>query len=180
VVQTYRTTNGRIVTLWRNLEDAALRALQRPGLTVPAAGGRARFRIKSDFLWLILPSGRPLAYAKPRIEDRETPWGELRPQVTYLGVNSITRAWERQSAYGGKWTENLVQAIARDLLAAAMLRLEQAGYRIVLSVHDEIIAEVPAGAGSIQEFEDIMCQLPGWAKGCPVAAEGWRGLRYRK
>ena len=180
VVQTYRTTNGRIVALWRELEHAALRAVEQPGLTVPAAAGRVRFRIKGDFLWLVLPSGRPLAYAKPRIEDVETPWGELRPQVTYLGVNSITRAWERQSAYGGKWTENVVQAVARDLLAAAMLRLEQAGYRIVLSVHDEIVAEVPAGVGSVEEFEAIMCQLPDWAKGCPVAAEGWRGLRYRK
>ena len=180
VVHTYRTTNDRIVALWRELEHAALRAVEQPGLTVPAAAGRVRFRINGDFLWLILPSGRPLAYAKPRIEDVETPWGELRPQVTYLGVNSITRAWERQSAYGGKWTENVVQAVARDLLAAAMLRLEQAGYRIVLSVHDEIVAEVPAGAGSLQEFEAIMCQLPDWADGCPVAAEGWRGLRYRK
>jgi DNA polymerase len=180
VVQTYRTTNGRIVALWRELEDAALRAVERPGLTVPAAAGRVRFRIKGDFLWLILPSGRPLAYARPRIEDAETPWGQLRPQVTYLGVNSITRAWERQSAYGGRWTENVVQAIARDLLAAAMLRLEQAGYPVVLSVHDEIVAEVPAGVGSVQQFEAIMCQLPDWAKGCPVAAEGWRGLRYRK
>ena len=180
VVKTYRTTNGRIVALWRELEHAALRAIEQPGLTVPAAAGRVRFRKKGDFLWLVLPSRRPLAYAQPRIEDVETPWGELRPQVTYLGVNSITRAWERQSAYGGKWTENVVQAFARDLLAAAMVRLEQAGYPIVLTVHDEIVAEVPAGSGSVEEFEAIICQLPDWATGCPVTAEGWRGLRYRK
>jgi DNA polymerase len=180
VVQTYRTTNDRIVALWREMEDAALRAVEQPGLIMPAAAGRVRFRIKGDFLWLILASGRPLAYAKPRIEDAETPWGELRPQVTYLGVSSITGAWERQCAYGGRWTENVVQAIARDLLAAAMLRLEQAGYPVVLSVHDEIVAEVPAGVGSVQQLEAIMCQLPDWARGCPVAAEGWRGLRYRK
>ena len=154
--------------------------VEQPGLTVPAAAGRVRFRIKGDFLWLILPSGRPLAYAKPRIEDVETPWGELRPQVTYLGVNSITRAWERQSAYGGKWTENVVQAIARDLLAAAMLRLEQAGYRIVLSVHDEIVAEVPAGVGQRRGVRSHHVPAAGLGEGCPVAAEGWRGLRYRK
>jgi DNA polymerase family A len=180
VVQTYRSTNDRIVALWRELEQAAVRAVQQPGLIVPAAAGRVRFRVKGGFLWLVLPSGRPLAYASPSIEDHETPWGELRPQVTSLGVNSITRAWERQSAYGGKWTENVVQAIARDLLVAAMLRLEQAGYPIVLSVHDEIVAEVPAGFGAVQEFEELMCQLPDWATGCPVAAEGWRATRYRK
>ena len=180
VVQTYRSRNDHVVALWRQLEQAALRAVEQPGLIVPAAAGRVRLRANGGFLWLVLPSSRALAYPSPSIEDRETPWHELRPQVTYLGVNSITRAWERQSAYGGRWTENVVQAVARDLLAAAMLRLERAGYPIVLSVHDEIVVEVTEGYGSVQEFEAIMCQLPDWAAGCPVAAEGWRGLRYGK
>jgi hypothetical protein len=180
VVHTYRATNHRIVALWRELEDAAMRAVEQPGAIIPAAADRLRFRVKGGFLWLVLPSGRPLAYASPRIEDVETPWGELRPQVTHLGVTSIGRKWERQTTYGGRWSENATQAIARDLLAAAMLRLEAASYPVVLSVHDEIVAEVPAGFGSVEQFERIMCQLPDWAQGCPVAAEGWRGLRYRK
>jgi hypothetical protein len=104
VVQTYRATNDRIVALWAELERAAPRAVDQPELVVAAASGRVRLRVKAGFLWLMLPSGRPLAYASPAIEHRETPWGELRPQVTYLGVNSLTRAWERQTAYGGKWT----------------------------------------------------------------------------
>jgi DNA polymerase len=100
--------------------------------------------------------------------------------VTFMGVDTYTHQWCRQQAFGGRWVENAVSAIARDLLAAAMLRLEAAGYPIVLSVHDEIIAEIPAGFGSIPEFEALMCELPGWAAGCPVKAKAWRGPRYRK
>lgn len=86
----------------------------------------------------------------------------------------------RQQIYGGKWCENAVQAICRDLLTHAMLNLESVGYSIVLSVHDEIIAEVIEGFGSIDEFKRIMCRLPNWASGFPVAAEGWRAKRFQK
>jgi DNA polymerase len=125
-----------------------------------------------------LPSGRLLAYPKPRLEERETPWGELRPAVTYYGRNDAAMgvaAWVWR-----QWTENLVQATARDLMAAGMLRLERAGYPVLLTVHDEVVAEVPEGFGSLEEFERLLAELPPWAAGCPVVAEGWRGKRYRK
>jgi DNA polymerase bacteriophage-type len=180
VIQTYRETYPRIVALWRELEDAALLAVDQPGEIILAAGGRLRFRVKGQFLWLILPSGRPLAYCDPQIELREAPWGGERPAVTFMGVDTYTHQWCRQQTFGGRWTENAVSAIARDLLAQAMLRLETAGYRVVLSVHDEIICEIAPDFGSTVEFENLMCELPCWAAGCPIKATAWRGPRYRK
>jgi DNA polymerase len=180
VVRTYRESYPRIVALWRELEDAALQAVGTPGEIVLAAGGRLRFRVKDDFLWLILPSGRPLAYAEPRIEIREAPWGGERPVAAFTGLDAYTHQWTRQQAFGGRWTENAVSGAARDLLAVAMLRLEAAGYQVVLTVHDEILAEIPADFGSLEEFEKLMCELPGWAAGCPVRAKAWRGPRYAK
>ena len=180
IIATYRAAIPRIVALWHDLERAALRAVAQPGSIVPAAAGRVRFRVRSGFLWLQLPSNRVLAYSRPRLEEREAPWGDLRPVVTFMAVNSYSRKWERQQAYGGRWTENVVQATARDLLAAGMLRLEQAGYPVVLTVHDEVVAEIPETFGSLEEFERLMAELPAWAAGCPVVARGWRGKRFRK
>ena len=83
-------------------------------------------------------------------------------------------------AYGGLWTENVVSGIARDLLADAMLRIEAAGYPIVLHVHDEIVAEVPDGFGSLDEFTRLMTRKPAWALELPIAAQAWTGRRYCK
>lgn len=182
----WREAHPAIVALWRGLEDAAMKAVRRPGVIVRAAHGRIAFRVKGGFLWMVLPSGRPLAYAAPTIRAKVMPWvdrhGEpvIKDVVSFMGEDRTTRKWCRQYLYGGLSTENAVQAIARDLLAVAMLALETAGYRVVLTVHDEIVAEVPKGFGDLATFEDIMCRLPAWATGLPVAAEGWRGQRYRK
>lgn len=177
-VDAYRSDYPAIPQFWHDINAAALSAVGSPGEIFTS--GPVKYTKRGGYLWSILPSGRPLAYAQPKIVDRETPWGELRPAVEFSGVNGYTRRWERMSLYGGLLTENVVQAIARDLLAEAMLRAEARGYTGLLTVHDEILSEVPEGFGSVKEFEGIMSELPAWAHGCPVAAEGWRGRRYRK
>lgn len=106
--------------------------------------------------------------------------GDTSPKATALGVNSVTTKWERFGLYGGLAFENIVQAIARDLLAHGIVKSEGAGYPVIGHVHDEIITEVPRGFGDVAEFERLICELPAWAEGLPLTASGWRGKRYRK
>lgn len=178
----WRDAHPATQSFWRNLEAAATRAVEWPGqvFQVVGAAGQIRFVVKHGFLWMVLPSGRALAYPQPKIEPTMKPWGDVTPSVTFWGVNSMTKRWEKQVGYGGLWCENAVQATARDVMAAAMLRLEAQGYRVVLTVHDEIVNETPIGRGSVGEVEQIMCVLPSWATGLPIAASGWAGQRYRK
>jgi DNA polymerase len=175
----YRETNPEIVQLWRTLEAAAIRALQDPQRWVNVANGRIGFLKVESRLYLRLPSGRCLIYANPRYEQVETQFGP-RWGLTFDGISSSTQRWEGQQLYGGKLTENAVQAICRDLLGATLLRLETAGYPVVLHVHDEIIAEVPEGTGDVEEFERLMAEGPEWAVGFPIKAEGWRAKRFGK
>jgi DNA polymerase len=133
------------------------------------------------FLFCTLPSGRRLAYPEPEVHMKMTPWGEKRPSLTFMGIDGYSRKWTRQHTYGGSIVENEVQAIARDFMAAAMVRCEASGiYEVVLTVHDEIVAEADLGVGSVRAFESLLTELPPWGAGCPIAAEGWRGLRYHK
>ena len=177
-IDTYRSVKPRVVQYWKDIEKAAKRAIFYPGTVVKEGGVRWVYR--EQFLWCVLPSGRPLAYALPTIEDRETPWGEIKASLTYMGMDSRFggRKWERLKTYGGHLTENVVQALARDMLAEAMLRVEAADYRVVLTVHDEILAEKEDG--DLDEFLRLMQERPAWAQSCPIEAEGWRGDRWRK
>lgn len=104
-------------------------------------------------------------------------WGDT---LTYMGVG-LNNSWCEIETYGGKLAENVTQATARFILSSAMLRIESAGYPIVMHTHDEIVSEIPEGTGSIEEFESIMSVMPEWASDWPIkAAGGWRGKRYRK
>lgn len=177
-IETYRIQHAPVKTLWSNFERAAIEVVQAPSKSIKI--NCTKWFIKNDFLWCELPSGRKLAYYKPEIRFELTSWGEKRPVLYHYSVNSLTKKWELASTYGGKLTENVVQAVSRDLMAEAMLRIENAGFKIVLSVHDELLAERKKNESTLAEFENLMSETPEWAKGLPIKVEGWRGERYRK
>lgn len=178
VVDAYRAKFWRVKQMWSATERAAIRAV----LTKQRVRcGRVWWFVEGDFLYCELPSGRRLGYPSPEIHDRLMPWGDMKPCLTYMGTSAYSRKWQRQNSYGGLLVENITQAVARDLMAEAMLRCEWSGtYKPILSVHDELIAEAAIGAGSVDDFESLMAECPVWAAGCPVEAEGWSGPRYRK
>lgn len=178
IVGKWRDSRPVTVRFWYSLEKACTRAVEEPGSVWTC--GKIRFKVSDGFLKMRLPSGRVLWYANPRIALKEMSWGEQKAVVAFDGVDSKTRKWGQQYLYGGLLAENATQATARDLLVNGMFAVEAAGYPIVLHVHDELVAEVPEGFGSVGEFERLMCRLPDWGKDIPVKAEGWRGKRYKK
>lgn len=176
-VTNYRTANEAVPLLWKAYEQAAIDAVENP--TDIFRAGKCKFFIENKFLWVELPSGRRLAYREPQISWRETDWGP-RKTLEFWAVNSKTKKWALERTWGGTLTENIVQAVARDLMMPAMLRLEKKGYQALLMVHDEGICEKTIGEGDLKEFVKILCEPPKWGKGLPIEAKGWKGLRYRK
>lgn len=182
-IKAWRKESPSIVKFWYGLEDAAVAAVQNPGQCYTFRG--LTFGVKDDVLYCQLLSGRKLCYHQPRLHPGVTPWGKQVLKLTYMGWNTDYKkgptGWLRLETYGGKLCENVVQATARDILTHAMVNVERAGYAVVLHIHDEIVSEVLAGTGSIEEFERIMATLPDWCSDWPIkAAGGWRGSRYRK
>jgi len=176
-INTYRQTYHHVRQLWYDQEKAAHTAV-RTGNRVEC--GKTIWFMQDDFLKCQLPSGRCLHYYKPELKIKRYDWGES-PELTYL-AEKMGKAF-RNGTYGGKLVENITQAVARDLMAEAMLRIENEGFNIVLSVHDELIAEVPqqtALQNPLERFCNLMAATPNWAKDCPVAAEGWEGINYKK
>ena len=192
----YRAQNPNIKQFWYDMEKAAIAAVREKGSTHHV--GKITFRMAGSFLFMRLPSGRFLSYPNADVrsvktkwvdEDGETIWKDgltyfstidpaKKGKIVYDALNSAT--WARISTYGGMLAENATQAVARDILADAMPRLEAAGYPLILGVHDELVAEPAEDHGSAEQMEKIMCELPAWARGCPISAEGFEGIRYRK
>lgn len=186
LVDGWRKANPRIVQFWRSVGDAAMKAV-RERTTVRA--GKVTFCCKDGVLFAKLPSGRTLAYIAPRLETGR--FGST--VITYQSYDKtkkaadeeeeapVTRRWQREETYGPKIVENLTQAIARDLLCAAMMNLEAAGYRICMHIHDECVIEMPIGQGSLEEACRLMAIAPDWAEGLPLRADGEDDLSfYRK
>ena len=174
IVSSWRKSNPNIVKLWKNIEDAAITAVKERVVVKMQYG--LKFIYKSGILFMTLPSGRSLAYVRPRIGIDER---FNKEQLSYEGIDAGNQ-WGRIPTYGGKLTENCIQAIARDCLAVAMLRLDEAGYKIAFHVHDEVILDVPNGFGSLEEVEKIMGQSIPWAPDLPLKAEAFETDYYKK
>lgn len=211
VVSSWRTAHPKTTQAWWDLQDAAIEAVSAPGRPVSVLDGRIQYLHDRGFLWCLLPSGRLLAYCKPRVREVVErsillPTGERldaatisahelpeflrstgarleerkRRQVFFEGYDGEKKRWGMQTLYGGLQHENICQAIARDVLVECMFAAEEAGYPVVLTVHDELLTEPPIGWGSQDELRQIMRRVPAWCAGLPLDAKTWEGFRYEK
>lgn len=176
IVAKWRKASPAIGRFWWDVDAAARQAIRNPGEMVEIRQGRLRFHCRFGALFIELPSGRHLVYIHPRLGQNRF-GGE---SILYSGMEQGTRTWGTLETYGGKLVENIVQATARDCLAAAMLRLTKAGYRILMHVHDEVIMEMPKDRGSLEEVTRIMSQNEPWEKGLIKNADGFEDIYYRK
>lgn len=166
----WRIAHPNISGYWGRLKNVVLQALHTRGQTYTTLG----LKIKAAKSWLLitLPSGRTLCYPAPKVVE---------DGITYMGIDQFTRKWTRVHTHGGKLFENLCQAIARDVMAANMPLIEAAGYQIVLTVHDEIIAEAPDSPEyNVDQMAALLATPPSWAPDMPLAAAGFETYRYRK
>jgi DNA polymerase len=179
IILKWRNANPQIVKFWAGVGEAALQAVKERGNNY--AYGRIKFAIRGEFLHCRLPSGRLLSYFRPSVERVTTKYGVEKEVIAFWGVDPKTKKYGKLYTYSGKLTENIVQATARDLLAEAMIRLEERGFPVTLHVHDEVLSEIEtANRETLTKFNKIMAENPPWAEGLPLAAEGWVGHRYRK
>lgn len=172
IVDSWREANPNIVELWWDIDRIIKNVIKT----------RSRVKFKNllfsyekGILFIQLPSGRRLSYIKPQMGVNRF-GGE---SITYEGTG-LGNKWERIESYGAKFVENIVQAISRDILAEAMLRLNKKGYEIVMHVHDEVVLEVPKGTSSIEEVNKVMSVQPEWAKGLSLDADGFECEFYQK
>ena len=179
IVDRWRTSNPAIVQFWYDIEGAAFAAVTRGETTTVGAIAISREfdpRNGLDFMTVLLPSGRKLYYAQPHIGKNR--FG--RDSLCYLGMNQSKKTWGVEETYGGKLSENITQAVARDCLFYAMEQLEAAGYRIVFDIHDEVVLEVPEVQADLDRVVAIMSQPIPWAPGLPLNADGWVDTYFKK
>lgn len=184
IVTRWRNASPKIVKLWKNLEACAKKAVNQH--TITSYRG-IEFQANSRLLTIKLPSGRQLFYLKPSLREKYVktalnPEGFKVNSIVYWGMDQVKKQWTRLDTYGGKLTENVVQAIARDLLADAMLRLNRAGYSIVMHVHDEVVCEIANffAETRLKKMCQIMSEPVEWAEGLPLGADGYLSEFYKK
>ena len=172
LIDDWRNSNPKIVQFWWDIEKAAIESIKDHK---DRQVGRIGVSFSNNTLWLQLPSGRRLAYIKPKLQPNR--FGRL--SITYEGLGQNNK-WCRIETYSGKLVENITQATARDLLAEAMWRIEKAGLEIVGHVHDEVILEVPENGVTVEDVCQIMNQNPKWADGICLSSAGYSGSYYFK
>ena len=176
----WREDNEHIVSYWAELEQAAISAVTNPNIVFPTRSNKICYKMSGSFLFCRLPGGGVIVYPYPEIRKSKTPWGSTKDSLTYMAEDSTSKKWTRFTTFGGSLCENVTQAVARDLLADAMLRCESKGLEIVMHVHDEIVCEVPKGQHKIEDLTSVMNETPTWAKGLPISSSGFICNRYRK
>ena len=172
IVEKWRQASPHIVRYWWDVDRAVKQCIVT---RQPQRVGSVKCTYEKGILFIQLPSGRRLAYVKPRIGVNKF-GGD---SVTYEGVGE-QKKWLRLESYGPKFVENIVQATSRDLLVSAMRRLSHKGYRIVMHIHDEAVLEVPEGESSVEEVCAIMAETPVWAEGLILNADGYECNFYKK
>ena len=175
IVKAFRSSNVNIVKLWNNAQKAFIEAVKNK--SVVHIDKNISFIYEGNILFIKLPSGRRLSYIRPKI-DYDNIFNKY--IITYEGVDPTTKKSKRLTTYGGKLVENIVQAIARDVLAQAMMNLKNHGFNIVMHVHDEIVLEVEENVSSIEEICEIMCKENKYLKGLKLKADGFESKYYKK
>ena len=175
IVFKWRLKSPHIIDFWYAVDWAAKETI-KTGIPKRIRQGNLVFHADHGALFIELPSGRHLVYCKPAIGMNR--FGS--ESITYMGMQQVSGGWGRLETYGGKLVENIVQAVARDCLADAMRRLMEAGYKICLHVHDEVIIEAPEGFGSLADVVRIMTQNTSWNKGLITNADGFESAFYKK
>lgn len=176
IVEKWRKASPHIVKLWWDI-DRMVKEVIKGRITYPEESHGIKAFMKAGILFLVLPSGRKLAYQKAGIGENQF-GGE---SITYYGIKTgAPGRWGEIESYGPKLVENIVQATARDILAGVMARLTGMGFRIVMHIHDEVVVEVPKGKSSVDEIASLMGITPPWAKGLLLRADGYECPFYKK
>jgi len=174
IVDLYRSTYFNVKNYWFDMERAMLLAFEKPGQLAACKGIGWIYVKDRDAIFCRLPSGRVLTYISPLMETNK--FGNQ--GMTFM--TEVNSQWVRRDTYGGLLVENITQAVARDIMAYSMPRLESAGFPILMHTHDEIVSQRRIGAEKIKEMIGLMCITPKWAIGCPIVAEGFVTPRYKK
>ena len=186
IVKGWRAAHPKTVASWWAYQNAAIEAVGMPGQVVGVEDVAVSYYSTGEYLFCLLPSGRCISYAQPYIKVEEVTrvnkegeeYTRMESSVRFWGIHSVSKQWTCLGLYGGLQCENIVQAVSRDIMVEAMKRVERAGYPLILTVHDELLAEHPNP--DVEEFERLMSVVPSWCAGLPLAVKAWTDTRYVK